>query len=199
MQDECNIICQSLKLVARKSKTCRFNCWDEACHHLQWCIAGHHLRIAVWVPKEDSCAGVPHADSSRYQGKRLRAAASLDSRSWTANVVRGEMDRRWARSMSSVRRAASKFSIRVLDLKLRRGLHLLPFHGPATRAPMRKYRYQIKGMNMIEPAEKHGSMNQSWSNLKACWHREIGHNQYRPACPLYKMGSTRFAIVSIQF
>ena len=52
---------------------------------------------------------------------------------------------------------------------------------------------------MIEPAEKHGSMNQSWSNLKACWHREIGHNQYRPACPLYKMGSTRFAIVSIQF
>ena len=43
------------------------NWWDEVRQHLQWCIAGHHLqwRIDVWVPKEDSCARVPYAGSSR--------------------------------------------------------------------------------------------------------------------------------------
>ena len=34
---------------------------------------------------------------------------------------------------------------------------------------------------MLEPAEKHGCMNQPWRNLKACWHRE-NRSQSIPSC-----------------
>ena len=38
-------------------------------------------------------------------------------------------------------------------------------------------------MNMFEPAEKQGWMNQSWCNLKACWHRENQSNCREPNAP----------------
>ena len=38
-------------------------------------------------------------------------------------------------------------------------------------------------MNMFEPAEKQGWMNQSWRNLKACWHRENQSNCREPNAP----------------
>ena len=38
-------------------------------------------------------------------------------------------------------------------------------------------------MNMFKPAEKQGWMNQSWRNLKACWHRENQSNCREPNAP----------------